>query len=267
MKTDGPRLLIMNTVQSAAVLADDICREYGRRHVEHLSTALLPKDRANTIDIIKHRLEDKSDKDWVLVATSCVEAGMDFSFRTGFREMASLFSLVQVAGQINRNGEYKEAEIWSFRMQDDAMISKNPSVKLSAEILENYFREGREITPELCTDSIEKELKQGSSLQDTSKNLLNDERCQNFKSVRDGYKIIACKTVPVIVDKQLAEQIKQGYGTWRDIQKESIAIYENKIGEWKLETIVEGLYMWRLHYDKFLGYMAGVLKKERGDDF
>lgn len=45
----GPRLLILNTVQSAAVLASDLCGTYGRDRVEHLSAALTPEDRAAAI--------------------------------------------------------------------------------------------------------------------------------------------------------------------------------------------------------------------------
>ena len=90
----GPRLLILNTVQSAAVIASDMAQKYGRGCVEHLSTALTPEDRSKTIKRIKQRLKDTSDRDWTLVATSCVEAGVDFSFRTGFREMSSLLSLL-----------------------------------------------------------------------------------------------------------------------------------------------------------------------------
>ena len=42
----GPRLLILNTVQSAAVIASDMAQKYGRGCVEHLSTALTPEDRS-----------------------------------------------------------------------------------------------------------------------------------------------------------------------------------------------------------------------------
>ena len=99
----GPRLLILNTVQSAAVIAADMAAEFGQTHVEHLSTALTPEDRGNTIDRIRRRLADPDDADWTLVATSCVEAGVDFSFRTGFREISSLLSLLQAAGRVNRH--------------------------------------------------------------------------------------------------------------------------------------------------------------------
>lgn len=57
----GPRLLILNTVRSAAVIASDMAQKYGRECVEHLSTALTPEDRSKTIRRIKKRLENNSD--------------------------------------------------------------------------------------------------------------------------------------------------------------------------------------------------------------
>ena len=97
LQLSGPRLLIVNTVQSAAVIARHLAggesRNSGRSNhpqVEHLSTALTPTDRAITLDRVIDRLKNKDDRNWTLVATSCVEAGVDFSFRTGIRERASL---------------------------------------------------------------------------------------------------------------------------------------------------------------------------------
>jgi CRISPR/Cas system-associated endonuclease/helicase Cas3 len=72
----GPSLVVLNTVQSAAVLAWKM-RKAGKQ-VMHLSTALTPNDRDVLVEDIKMRLLKKDDTDWTLVATSCVEAGMDF---------------------------------------------------------------------------------------------------------------------------------------------------------------------------------------------
>ena len=146
-KSAGPRLLIVNTVQSAAVIANDICAEYGRKCVEHLSTALTPHDRNAVVQRIINRLKDKNDTNWTLVATSCVEAGVDFSFRTGFRENSSLLSLLQAAGRVNRHGEYGTAEMWSFSFVDDKMLTKNKGLKYSALVLERYLKNGIEIKP------------------------------------------------------------------------------------------------------------------------
>jgi len=70
--------VILNTVQSAAVLADSM-RKKGH-DVLHLSTALAPQDRERTERHVRARLKDPNCEDWTLVATSCVEAGVDSPF-------------------------------------------------------------------------------------------------------------------------------------------------------------------------------------------
>lgn len=262
MNVPGPRLLIMNTVQSAAVIADDICKKYGREKVEHLSTALLPEDRGKTIETVKKRLNDQKDADWVLVATSCVEAGVDFSFHTGFREMASLLSLLQAAGRVNRNGRFEEAQMWSFRMQDDNMLVPNEGIKNSASVLLEYFENECEITPELSTTAILDELKRGASLKKVIQKLQDAESSCGFQTVDKEFCVIEADTITVVIHAPLAEQIKRGYGSWKDIQKYSVSIHKNKKNEWQIRRIAEDVYQWTLPYDSFLGYMAGVLKQE-----
>ena len=139
----GPRLVILNTIQSAAVIASDLLERYGRKQVEHLSTALTPEDRKNVIERVKRRLNDPDDTDWTLVATSCVEAGVDFSFRTGFREMASLLSLLQAAGRVGRNGEYPDAEIWSFVLQENSCQIYEGSSTACSMIQEIQYRKNQ----------------------------------------------------------------------------------------------------------------------------
>jgi CRISPR-associated endonuclease/helicase Cas3 len=125
----GPRLLIVNTVQSAAVIAKSIQAADGKGNVEHLSTALMPLDREKALARIKARLQQHQDRpdevefaDWTLVATSCVEAGVDLSFRTGLRESASLVSLIQVGGRVNRHQEFGQSEVWTFTLQETDML-------------------------------------------------------------------------------------------------------------------------------------------------
>ena len=72
----GPRLVIMNTVQSAAVIAHDL--KVKGEIVLHLSTALAPIHRNRIVERIRERLKYFYLTNWTLVATSCVEAGMDF---------------------------------------------------------------------------------------------------------------------------------------------------------------------------------------------
>lgn len=255
----GPRLLILNTVQNAAVIALDLCAQSGRAHVEHLSTALTPEDRAKVIDRVRKRLEDPADTDWTLVATSCVEAGVDFSFRTGFREMSSLLSILQAAGRVNRHGESANAQMWSFSLRDDSMLTRNEDVKCAAEVLNDYFREGIPIIPGLSTRAMNDEINRDDSCMTTIRHLIAQEKAMQFPKVDEAFKVIDSDTVPAVIDEAFAEAIAGGQGDWHMLQKKSVAIRHRKINAWKLKKIADGVYRWTLEYDDFLGYMHGVL--------
>ncbi|MGH9906271.1 MAG: CRISPR-associated helicase/endonuclease Cas3, partial [Pyrinomonadaceae bacterium] len=148
VKFDGPRIIVMNTVQSAAVVARKLEARFGIERVEHLSTALTPADRETTLHRIKQRLLDKSsDPGWALVATSCVEAGVDFSFRIGFRERASLMSLIQLGGRVNRGHDVDFAQVWDFQIKPDNLLRLHPKLKIPARILSDLFSE-RKVSPQ-----------------------------------------------------------------------------------------------------------------------
>ena len=268
ISSPGPRLLIMNTVQSAGVMAEMICRKYQpsvdlitikKEHVLHLSTALCAEDRESVIEEVKTRLSDQNDTDWTLVATSCVEAGVDFSFRTGFREIASLLSLLQAAGRVNRNGNYADAEIFSFAMQDDPTLSKNPGLSDSSYVLTRYFQRQKQIAPELSTQAIIDETRRVSK--DYSE-LLSAEKNNCFEKVETGFKVIDDNSVIVIADSELKQKIRFGQCDWREIQKKGISVRKKWVQEMRLPKLLNDteLYDWNMSYDRFLGVMAGRLE-------
>ena len=261
----GPRLVIVNTVNNAAVVADEFREEFGRQHVEHLSTALTPEDRANEIGRINNRLSNKDDSDWTLVATSCVEAGVDFSFSTGFREASSLLSLVQSAGRVNRNGKDNSAEMWTFSFQDDSKLNRNKRLNVSREVLLGYFDQGIDITADLSTKAMDEELRWGSDerVRSTIKKLHNDEQNCEFKEIASEFKVIDDDTVVAIIDPELAGRALQGFSSWEELQGGSVSIRKCYIGKWQLQKLSEDLYQWTLPYDDFLGYMRGVMELDR----
>lgn len=261
----GPRLVILNTVQSAAVIANDLYNIYGRDVVEHLSSALTPRDRGDVIKRIKSRLDDESDTNWTLVATSCVEVGVDLSFRTGFRELSSLLSLLQAAGRVNRHGLYQYAEIWSFSLQDDSMLRQNPAFAYSREVLKEYFEKGIHISPELSTQSMNDEIIRNDSCIEKMEKLIEWEDDLKFPEVDKEFTVIDSDTVQVVVDGSLATAIACGEGNWKQLQQNSVSIYRKKVQEWKIKEIANGVYQWTLGYDSFLGYMRGVLNIEKQD--
>lgn len=261
-KFPGPRLVIMNTVQSAAALADHYSARFGRKCIEHLSTALTPNDRDATLKKVKNRLADKDDMDWTLVATSCVEAGVDLSFRNGFREIGSLVSLLQASGRVNREGTLSNSEMWSFCIQEDGMLKLNPGLKQAATVLKDYFESNASISPELSTQSIADEIAL-YGLSEKHKKLISNEGLQNFPQVEQDFKVIDTDTRLAIVDKEIARCLKYGMVDWKELQQVSVQIAKYKLVELRTPVIIDNIYNWNLEYDGFLGYMAGVVKLKK----
>jgi len=261
MEKAGPRIVIMNTVQNAAVVAHDIRKKYGRKYVEHLSPALMPVDYEKTMEKIKKRLSEPKDKNWVLVTTSCVETVSDLSFRTGFREMASVLSVLQAAGNFNGNKDCGDAELWSFHMQDDIMLYSDPRIKASAGLLKEYLQDGMEITPELGMRSMKDALQKGKLETKTMQRLIEAEEVLDFQTVNDLFRVDEEDMVSVVVNPVVAEQFRNGSGNWRDLWRWSVSIPRKDLGRWQVEQLTKKVYDWTLPYDSFLGCMAGVLDK------
>jgi CRISPR-associated endonuclease Cas3-HD len=258
---EGPRLVIVNTVQSAAVIADYFSGKLGPGKVEHLSTALTPKDRAETLARVKKRLQSQ-DNDWSLIATSCVEAGVDFSFRVGFRELASLASLLQTAGRINRDGKCCFAEIWTFCLSESDMLIMNPGIKGAAKVLREYFDKNTTITPDLTTEAIEDEIKL-YGVGSLHKKLIDAEVCKRFPCVEKNFKVIESDTRITVIDSELSEKIRCGNADWRELQLNSVQIAAYKLRELNVPKITESIHEWTLGYNSFLGYMEGIIRQKK----
>ena len=255
----GPRLLIVNTVQSAAVIANTMMKLVGRDRVEHLSTALTARDRASTLTHVRQRLRDTSNCDWTLVATSCVEAGVDFSFSVGFREMASLSSLLQASGRVNRNGKTKNALMWSFSFNyaDDALLKEHPIIKHAATVLtKEFFEKNRPILPTSVTDSIRLEL---SRYGEHQADLLKDDDNLSFAQVENAFRVIDNHSVSALVHAASDEDIHICEISREQVQMDTVQIPQYRTKDWNVQPIRDDLYQWTLAYDSFLGYMAGVL--------
>jgi CRISPR-associated endonuclease/helicase Cas3 len=266
-KEPGPRLLIVNTVQTAAGIARAM-RESGH-DVLHLSTALAPAHRDLIVERVKLRLRDKIEN-WTLVATSCVEAGMDFSFRTGFRERASTASLIQIGGRVSRGDEFIDAEVWDLLLRDD-QFRNNPVVSISRRALD-YFTvdELNRMHPfELATIAMRREWTSGA--EEKAKQLIEHEDGMEYPNVSKEGRVIETDTRTVIIDKSLAEAVRKGEKVSRvESMRYSVQIWASKIEKLALEPITHNrhasdtnIYFWNYEYDPdFLGYMKGVLKLE-----
>lgn len=258
----GPRIVILNTVQSAAVVALALKKRFGKSSVEHLSTALTPLDRDITIERIRSRLIKKDDFDWILVATSCVEAGMNFSFKTGVREAASLVSTLQLAGRVNRDDLLRSEAVWIITLKEEGLLRKHRGMNGSSAVLLDLMRSGQSISPDLCTEALKREIRLEAQF---SWELLKMEKRGQFPQVDRNFKVIASDTRIVLIDKSIKEKIKQNIKVnWLDIQNGSVQIWGYRLDALRIPEIpgVKGLHEWNYDYDNFIGYMAGVLSVE-----
>ena len=93
-------------------------------------------------DRIKRRLKER--RPCKVIATSLVEAGVDFDFQTVYRELAGIDSVIQAAGRCNWEGKLdrKECETVVFTLEKDDTIRLPQSLKLpenvAAQIKDEY---------------------------------------------------------------------------------------------------------------------------------
>jgi CRISPR-associated endonuclease/helicase Cas3 len=263
LSKSGPRLVILNTVQSAAVLAHEL-RRVGHQ-VIHLSTALAPIDRNEIIKKVHAKLRQSTDSSWTLVATSCVEAGVDFSFKTAFRESCSVTSLIQTGGRANRQGSELGCEVIDFRVRDP-LLNKHPAFETSRTVLDQMFDAGlmNTFSPmELATESIKREL--GKNSVKTQAELIKKmELRQEYRDVARLTRIIDADTRTVVVKQSIIERLNNREKVLPiDLLQNSVQLWSNKISKLGLTPFEHYKDIYSLggyKYDsEFLGYMEGLL--------
>ncbi|HEX4959325.1 MAG TPA: DEAD/DEAH box helicase [Thermoanaerobaculia bacterium] len=264
----GPRLVILNTVQNAAVVANAM-RDAGL-DVLHLSTALTPRDRDRILRRVIQRLKKSERADWTLVATSCVEAGVDFSFRCGFRERFAVSSTIQIGGRVNRHGEYDPVGggiVYDFALSDDD-ITQHPAAKVSAQVLRELMANGemnRGNPGDIVTNAMRAELAIRGDL-DTDM-LSKAETARNYPAVSEHGRVIDAETRIVVVDERLKILLAERRPiSFRLLLRGSVQLWATKIEKLGLSQFPgrHDLYVWNDAYEpEFLGYMVGVLRNER----
>ncbi len=261
----GPRLVILNTVQNAAIVARAFWQSGRFAEVFHLSTALTPADREKTLTAVKLRMNKDRCGNWVLVGTSCIEAGMDLDFASGFREMASLTSLLQASGRVNRSGARDDAAMVSFKLREENGINHNRGMDDSCRVLSTLLGEGKQVSAELCTEALQRELRLNPGAESLLSKVANAEKRFNFPEVEKLFKIISADTRTVIVSPDLVRRLEAFTSVdWREIQRHSVQIWGYNVEKLAIPALANhaDIFKWHLAYSPFLGYMDGILQCE-----
>ncbi len=268
-------LVVVNTVYNAAFLASRLKErlletEGNARRVMHLSTALSPYDRQFIVQNIRNALNPQSPDyipGLILVATSCVEAGVDFSFQSAYRESCSAASLFQIAGRVNRNAELlNPGTVYSFRFFDSQIKNNYRAFEVSSNILDDLLREGvfqdnQYSTTDILKMAFEREIR-STNVDKAIKELLDAEKHTDYPEVAKLCKVIpASDTYSVIVNPKTIEKLENGSNdvSAMEIQLNSVQIWSNNCKRFGVQEIENrpGLLKWTLGYDPdFLGYMT-----------
>ena len=116
MKTHNqPILCIVNTKKGARKIAKKL------KSLEidflHLSTNMYLEHRKKTLEKAFSNLKEK--KNFILVSTQIIEAGVDISFPILYRYESPLEALIQASGRCNRHGEMEVGKVINFKVEND----------------------------------------------------------------------------------------------------------------------------------------------------
>lgn len=259
-KYHGSKIVVLDTVQSAAYFAKFM--QLQGYDVLHLSTALTPEDRERTVSEVRRRLCPKSDylKEWTLVATSCVECGLDFSFHYGFCQLRSLQSYVQLGGRVRRNSEkdYEDAALFAFTISEDN-FNVNPIFRDSKSVFKKMISSENLLAmsvTEAVTEAFRQECIISGKLSDE---ICKADRLLKFKTTAQEFRIIEENTKTVVADSTLAERIQSGERvSAQELQRGSVNIRKSVLDRLCL-TDVELPMLSSSQYDTFIGYMKSLV--------
>lgn len=250
--------------------------------VYHLSTFQYPNHRKRILKEIRARL--KGGKPCKLIATSLVEAGVDFDFKTVFRELAGVDSVIQAAGRCNREGKRPRSEcktvVFTLEAEDDVHIPRQLKLPISVakqtagkwpdlmslEAIHEYFHllyhyKGKGLDGKGIVGRFEEAVPSFSF---------------PFATIAEEFHLIENETKTILIDKEqeaaeLVQRIRWGECSRqlvRDAGHFCVNVYpqdfERLNGAGRLEALDLGFYILR-NKEMYTEDMGLLMDAERGD--
>lgn len=205
-------LVIVNSRKHALTLFRQAQTE-GLDGLVHLTTRQFPAHRRRILERVKERL--KAGLPCRLIATSLVEAGVDFDFPIGWRAEAGLDSVVQAAGRINREGkrDWQDSTLTVFTAPDNPAPTE---VATLAKAMRSTARKFDDLlSPAAIQDWFDEvywkaqPVRLGSKMAECF--LLGRSTDFPFRSIAEAYQMIDSPMVPVIIslDDKAAEAVRE----------------------------------------------------------
>jgi CRISPR-associated endonuclease/helicase Cas3 len=260
---DSQALCIVNLKRHAKELVEKISKREG---LFHLSTALCPAHRNVVLEKIRHALE--TNQECRLVATQCVEAGVDLDFPRAYRSMGPLEAIVQAAGRCNRSGkEGVIGQLFVFLPEEERYPS-DVAYRQAAQLTKILLGEKGDLDindPLLFREYFRRLYDLGQLENKKNQALENAIERQDYVEVAKLYRLIEQDTVNIVVPydnyaKELMEEVRE-YGVtrnWiRQVRPYTVSIYKDHKGN--IPSFLETTFL----YD----YKKRTITQDRSDEW
>jgi CRISPR-associated endonuclease/helicase Cas3 len=125
------------------------CKEHGVP-VYHLSTAMCPRHRTETLGAVRRHLD--AGEAVICVSTQLIEAGVDVDFHSVIRSLTGLDSIAQAAGRCNRNGRRALGRVLVVNPSNERLGSLR-DIRLARDVTKRVLDEFR-VDPEAFDGDI-----------------------------------------------------------------------------------------------------------------
>ncbi len=227
-------LVIVNTKKAASETFKFICEETDTSVIEtyFLTTLITPFERKKIIN----RIKKTSSRQKVIISTQLVEAGVDISVDTVFRQLSPIDSIIQAAGRANRYNEKQSiSEVYVYDIEE---YRKSSNFVYGSDLLmktENVLKGFQEVEEKDYIQLIEKYfIEVRRQADNTSQPILNAIKNLDFALV--NFELIETrKTESIYI--QLNERAKQIWDAYLIIsQTENLKPWEREAEFSKIKT-------------------------------
>ena len=257
-------LVIVNKKSTARELYN-ICKNSVDHEVYHLSTYMTPIDRSDTISRIRAGLDNGTKT--VVISTSLIEAGVDLDFKSVFREIAGLDSIVQSGGRCNREGKMIFGNVFVFELgplHREIAVKANITRKLFEEFNNISSKEAVQAYYDRIFAVSDKEIETNS----ITEMMNGDMRVSGipFRSYAQRFKFIEKETVGIVIpceeNAELIESLKYGArSAMRKLQR-----YCASVNKYEFDYMVESGTVQNLYGDVYMLSAPEYYSKETGLD-
>lgn len=229
------RQQVLIGVQTVAAARDAYMALVGRVPVMMLTAKMPSIHREEVLKKVKAILDSKSKDPIVLVATTCIQAGVHISFPVGYFEEVSLDSVIQFAGRVNRSGEYGErGEVNLFKSFEKYNLPPGDLIWRQA-ITNTILHLGQDLNDEGAICEFTRRLFERVNTDEQKIVEMLESNRLKFRDASEAFNLIN-PTIPVLVcpdrHRETFELAFQNYD-WKTLNRFTVGFYPNEIAHSK----------------------------------